>query len=237
MKRRWKSMVCFKKTKQSANEWGAIRSNLNLDIRRGHRNQLRVTRGNQTGPECGPKLDLFFCSHENRTVRYRIVPIFGSLFRTAQFLDLFRTDLLILFPYPCERNPSPYHISGRNGTVRTGLQSYQSVCVAVKSGIHIGGITFPLGIKLNLKEFIYSFLKGFLKVHLQFLKRNPQKRWILLNRYFLFKHEWVTVQGVPKKLTSSKRQSLPRKQDKSTSYSLLERRNTNLEIEIGTKFV
>ena len=30
--------------------------------------ELGVTRGNQTGPESGPKLDLLFCSHENRMV-------------------------------------------------------------------------------------------------------------------------------------------------------------------------
>ena len=35
--------------------------------------------------------------------------------------------------------------------------------VAVKSGIHIGGITFSPGIKLKLKEFIYSFLKDLLE--------------------------------------------------------------------------
>ena len=36
--------------------------------------------------------------------------------------------------------------------------------MAVKSGIHIGGINFPPGIKLKLKESIYSFLKRFLGV-------------------------------------------------------------------------
>ena len=37
--------------------------------------------------------------------------------------------------------------------------------MAVKSGIHIGGITFPFGTKLKLKEIIYSFLKGFLEFY------------------------------------------------------------------------
>ena len=91
----------------------AIRSDLNLDIRFGNRNQLGVTRRNQTGSESGPKLDLFFCSHENRTVRYRIVPISGSLFRTAQFLDLFWNGPLDFF---CTRvNATPLCTTFWNG--------------------------------------------------------------------------------------------------------------------------
>ena len=39
----------------------------------------------------------FFCSHENGMVRYPIVPISGSLFRTAQFLDLFWSGPLDFF--------------------------------------------------------------------------------------------------------------------------------------------
>ena len=35
--------------------------------------------------------------------------------------------------------------------------------VAVKSGIHIGGTTFPLTIKLKLEEFHLQFSKGFLE--------------------------------------------------------------------------
>ena len=55
--------------------------------------RMRFTRRiSQTGLESGT-ISYRFCSHENGTawypVRYRIVPISGSLFRTAQFLDLF----------------------------------------------------------------------------------------------------------------------------------------------------
>ena len=107
---------------------GASRSNLNLDVRRGHRNQLGVTRGNQTGPKIGPKLDLFFCSHENGTVRYRIVPISGSLFRTAQFLDLLWNGPLDFFPYPCERNPLSVPLFGA-GKERNGTISYATLSV------------------------------------------------------------------------------------------------------------
>lgn len=65
-----------------------------------------------------------FCSHENGTVRYRIVPSFGSLFRTTQFLDLFWNGLLDFFPYPCEHNPSPYHF-----LERTRVEQYDIVPV------------------------------------------------------------------------------------------------------------
>ena len=48
------------------------------------------------GPKYG-KISYRFCSHENGIVRYRIVPISGSLFRTAQFLDLFWNGPLNFF--------------------------------------------------------------------------------------------------------------------------------------------
>ena len=48
------------------------------------------------GPKSGT-ISYRFCSHENGTVRYRIVPNSGSLFRTAQFLDLFRNGPLNFF--------------------------------------------------------------------------------------------------------------------------------------------
>ena len=35
---------------------------------------------NQTALESGPKLALFFCSHKNRMVQYRIFPISGFTF-------------------------------------------------------------------------------------------------------------------------------------------------------------
>ena len=72
----------------------------------------------QTGPESGPKLDLFFCSHKNGTVRYRIVPVSGSLFRTTQFFDLFWNGPLDFFPYPCECNSSPHHFLERTKVER-----------------------------------------------------------------------------------------------------------------------
>ena len=93
------------------------RSNLNLNIIYGNRNQLGVTHRYQTGPESGT-ISYCFCSHENGTVRYRIVPISGSLFRTAQFLDLFWNGPLDFFPYPCERNPSPYYFLERTEVER-----------------------------------------------------------------------------------------------------------------------
>ena len=58
-----------------------------------------VTRRYQTGPKSGTIL-YRFCSHENGTVRYRIVPISGSFFRTAQFLDLFWNGPLDFFSVP-----------------------------------------------------------------------------------------------------------------------------------------
>ena len=79
------------------------------------RNQLSVTGRNQTGPESGPKLGLFFCSHENRTVRYCIVPVSGSLFRTAQFLDLFWNGPLDFFR-TCV-NATPLRTTFWNGTI------------------------------------------------------------------------------------------------------------------------
>ena len=79
-----------------------MRCNLNLSIRCGHRNYLGVTRRNQTSPESGPKLDHFLCSHENGTVRYRIVPISGSLFPTVQFLDLFLERTAWFFSVPVQ---------------------------------------------------------------------------------------------------------------------------------------
>ena len=89
-----------------------------MDIRRGHRNQLGVTLGNQTDPESGPKLDLFFCSHENGMVRYRIVPISGSRFLTAQFLDLFWNGPLDFF-HTRVTQPLAIPLFGpeRNGTI------------------------------------------------------------------------------------------------------------------------
>ena len=59
--------------------------------------QLSVTGRNQTGPESGPELGLFFCSHGNGMVRLRPGLISGSFFRTAQFLDLFWTCSLDFF--------------------------------------------------------------------------------------------------------------------------------------------
>ena len=67
----WRSKVCFKKTKQSAE----IVSDPNLSIRCGHRNQLGGTHRNQTGPQSGPKLDPLFCSQENKMVRYRTASV------------------------------------------------------------------------------------------------------------------------------------------------------------------
>ena len=95
-----------------------LKSNLNLDIRYGHRNQLGVTHRNQTGPKSGPKLDLFFCSHEKGMIRYRTVTISGSLFRTAQVLDMYWNGPLDIFRIRVDAAPSPYHFLGRNGTVR-----------------------------------------------------------------------------------------------------------------------
>ena len=98
------------------------------------------------------KLDLFFCSHENRilryrtasvhtrtefydivpllftqerngTVRYRIVPISASLFRTAQFLDLFWNRLLDFFR--TRVNPTPL----RTTLERTEVERYDIVPV------------------------------------------------------------------------------------------------------------
>ena len=72
---------------------------------------------NQTGPESGPKLDMFFCPHENRTVRYRTASVHTRTDRhdivSFQFLDLFWNGPLDFFPYPCERNPYPYHFLER----------------------------------------------------------------------------------------------------------------------------
>ena len=122
--------------------------NLNLDIRCGHISQLDVTGRNEAGPESAPKLDLFFCSHEkmtvryrtssvhtrmeryayrfcsheNGTVRYRTVPISGSLFRTAQFLDLFWNGPLDFF---CIRvNATPLRT-----TFWAGMERYDIVPV------------------------------------------------------------------------------------------------------------
>ena len=71
----------------------------------------------QTGPESGPKLDMFFCPHENRTVRYRTASVHTRTDRhdivSFQFLDLFWNGPLDFFPYPCERNPYPYHFLER----------------------------------------------------------------------------------------------------------------------------
>ena len=61
-----------------------------------HRNQLGVTRRNQTGPETGPKLDLFFFSHENRTVRYRTASVHT---RTERY-DIESFQFLVHFSVP-----------------------------------------------------------------------------------------------------------------------------------------
>ena len=97
------------------------RSNLNLNIRYGNRNQLGVTRRYQTGPESGT-ISYRFCPHENGTVRYRIVPISGSLFRTAQFLDLFSNGPLDFFR--TRVNATPLRTTFWNGPKWNGTISY-----------------------------------------------------------------------------------------------------------------
>ena len=72
------------------------RFNLNLDMRCGHRNQLGVTRRNETGRESGPKPDLFFCSHENRTVRYRT----ASVHTRKERYDIVPFEFLVHFSVP-----------------------------------------------------------------------------------------------------------------------------------------
>ena len=67
-----------------------------------------------------------FCSHENGTawypVRYRIVPISGSLFRTAQFLDLFWNGPIDFFR--TRVNATPLRTTFWNGPKWNGTISY-----------------------------------------------------------------------------------------------------------------
>ena len=109
------------------------RSDLNLDIKCCHRNQPGVTRRHQTGPESGT-ISYRFCSHESGTVRYRIVPISGSLFRTAQFLDLFWNGPLDFFLTRVNTTPLPttfWNGLKWNGTIsypcEQGLNPFQSL--------------------------------------------------------------------------------------------------------------
>ena len=96
MNRQLRSKVCFEKTKQSAKlmmQLGLISTSTSVVV---IETSLVSPVDTKPGPE-SCTISYRFCSHENGTVRYRIVPISGSLFRTAQFLDLFGTDRLILF--------------------------------------------------------------------------------------------------------------------------------------------
>ena len=63
-----------------------------------------------------------FCLHKNGTVRYRFVPISGSLFRTAQFLDLFWNEPLDFFRIRV--NATPLSTTFWNGPKWNGTISY-----------------------------------------------------------------------------------------------------------------
>ena len=67
MNRQWRSKICFKKMKQSSKLISTSALDLVIETNWCHRR-------NRTSPESEPKLDLFFCLHENRKnriVRYR----------------------------------------------------------------------------------------------------------------------------------------------------------------------
>ena len=135
MNRRWRSKVCLKKTRnnQQINEVQLdLISTWTLHM------VIEISLVPPVETKQVRKVDLnwtCFLFQENGTVPYRIVPISGSLFGTDQFLDLFWNGLLDFFPYPCERNPSPYHFVGRNGTVRYRTRVNRPKNVEILSGL------------------------------------------------------------------------------------------------------
>ena len=119
MNRQLRSKVCFEKTKQSAKLMMQlpnylISTSTSVVV---IETSLMSPVDTKPGPE-SCTISYRFCSHENGTVRYRIVPISGSLFRTARFLDLFWNGPLNFFrtrvndepkwnctiSYPCEQD-------------------------------------------------------------------------------------------------------------------------------------